>query len=160
MAMSQADVQSGVGTYEDTLSGTASDTVTATGLKGWLDTLRLTLVSGFSNMVDNIQANTTSITTAITTFFTPSGTVEAYALDLQSLFPFCIPFDIYNLLLALQADPVTPHFDFEISFGSLGSYPVSVDFSDWNGLAELVRTLEIALFIVGLGIKTRELIGG
>ena len=147
MAMTQAAVQSGVGTYEGT--GTATDSVTATGLKGWLDTIRLSIVAGFSDVI-----------TSITDFFTPDPNVEFYALDLKGLFPFCIPFDLYNLLLTLQAEPVTPYFEFELNFGALGSFPVVADFSEWNDLASLLRNLEVALFIVGLGIKTRELIGG
>lgn len=147
MAMTQAAVQSGVGTYEGT--GTTADTITASGLKGWLDTLRLSMVAGFSDVI-----------TGIKDFFTPSGKVEAYALDLKLLFPFCIPFDLFNLLKVLQAEPVAPHFDFELDFGSLGRFPVSVDFSEWNDLAQLVRTLEIGLFIVGLAVGTRKLIGG
>jgi len=145
-SMTQAQVQAGTGTYAD--SGTTADTVTATGLKGWLDTIRLSMVAGFSDVI-----------AGITGFFTPSGNVEAYALDLKLLFPFCIPFDLFNLLKVLQADPVAPHFEFEFDFGSLGKFPVSVDFSEWNDLASLLRTLEMGLFIVGLAVGTRKLMG-
>lgn len=72
MAMTQAAVQSGVGTYEGT--GTGTDAVTATGLKGWLDTIRLTLVSGFSDLVDGLLSGISSL-------FVPSAEAMAAQQD-------------------------------------------------------------------------------
>lgn len=100
-----------------------------------------------------------SITDALSTFFTPSGTIEAYSLDLKDLFPFCIPFDIYDFLAALSADPVPPVFEFDLNLG-VATEPMKIDLSNWSDLAAIIRTLELGLFCVGLALKTRELIGG
>lgn len=100
-----------------------------------------------------------SITDALSTFFTPSGTIEAYSLDLKDLFPFCIPFDIFDFLAALSADPVPPVFEFDLNLG-VATEPMRIDLSNWSDLAAIIRTLELGLFCVGLALKTRELIGG
>lgn len=168
----QVQVQKGEGTLkeedlgENTDPEPDTDQVTASGLKGWIDGLkdRMTLLLQplsltVSNILDAVTAIPEAIVSPIKDFFTPSGNVEAYALDLKLLFPFCIPFDLFNLLKALQADPVAPHFEFELDFAMLGRFPVSVDFSEWNDLASLLRTLEMGLFIVGLAVGTRKLMG-
>lgn len=101
----------------------------------------------------------TSIQTALQTFFVPSGNIQAYSLDLKALFPFCIPFDIYDFLAALSADPVPPVFEFDLNLG-VATEPMKIDLSNWSDLAAIIRTLELGLFCVGLALKTRELIGG
>lgn len=144
MAMTQAAVQSGVGTYEGT--GSAADSVTASGLKGWLDTIRLSMVAGFSDVI-----------AGITGFFTPSGNVDSYAIDLTSFFPFCIPFDLYDFLSLFLAEPEAPHFEFDIDFPYMNEpWHLVIDLSPWDGVAQLLRRLELLLFIVGLGMVTRE----
>ena len=90
--------------------------------------------------------------------FTPSGTITDYSLDLSSLFPFCIPFDLYDFLSVLKADPVAPVFEFDLNLG-VTSAPICIDLSGWSDLASVVRGLEVALFCIGLALKTKELIG-
>lgn len=123
-------------------TGTIADVITAVRALG-------------ADMVAAIQA----VPAAIADVFTPSQTIEAYSLDLKSLFPFCIPYDIYSMLSALAAEPVAPKFDFELDFGPVGVIPISADFSEWDNVAQLLRTCEAALFAVGLAVKTKDLIG-
>ena len=48
--------------------------------------------------------------------------------DLRGLFPFCIPFDIYNMLQALAADPVAPRVQVPFVIQSLGfNYNVDIE---------------------------------
>ena len=83
-----------------------------------------------------------------------------FALDLREVFPFCIPFDLYNFLSLLNADPVAPVINWEIALPGGGSYPLRVDLSPFDSVAQLLRRLQLLLFIVALGIKTRDLIKG
>lgn len=91
-------------------------------------------------------------------FFIPSGDITMYSLDLTELFPFCIPFDIFDLLSALKADPVAPVFELELDLG-VTKAPITVDLSGWSDLASIVRILEVGLFCLGLALGTKELIG-
>ena len=93
----------------------------------------------------------------VSDFFIPSGDITMYSLDLTELFPFCIPFDLFDLLSALRADPVAPVFELELDFG-ITKAPIVVDLSGWSDLASIVRILEIGLFCIGLALGTKELI--
>lgn len=78
-------------------------------------------------------------------------------LDLTQLFPFCIPFDLYEFISLLAAEPRAPVFNWVISVPQLGiNYPISVDFSAWDSVAQLFRTLELLAFIIGLAMITRN----
>lgn len=83
-----------------------------------------------------------------------------FALDLKQYFPFCIPFDLYAFLACLNDDPVTPVIQWELALPGGGSYPIEIDLSPFDSVAQLLRRLQLLLFIVGLAIKTRDLIKG
>lgn len=156
----QAGAQSGItpGTVvEDILSGgeVVPETGTIADVIAAIKAIPASIADFFADVVAAVKA----IPAAIADVFTPSGTVEAYSLDLKRFFPFCIPYDIYSMLAALAADPVAPKFDFEIDLGPVGILPISVDFSEWDDVAALLRTCEAAIFAVGLAVKTKELIG-
>lgn len=79
------------------------------------------------------------------------------SIDLRDFFPFCIPFDIYNLVTMFVAEPVAPVFEWEIPVPRLGkSFELEIDLSAWDGIAQLFRTFELIGFIIGLGWITRE----
>lgn len=78
--------------------------------------------------------------------------------DLRGIFPFCIPWDIYNLVLIFDTgeNRQAPH----ITFTFPGTdWVIDVDLSDFDSVAGLLRLLELILFIVGLMVATRSLIG-
>lgn len=79
--------------------------------------------------------------------------------DLRSVFPFCIPFDLYQIANVLKSEgreaPVIV-WDFSI-YGN--NYEIVVDFSVYDDVASLLRLLELLAFIVGLAVGTRKLIG-
>ena len=90
------------------------------------------------------------------------GPVGDYvAVGLGDVFPFCIPFDIYDFLSALAADPVAPSFTAELAFPEAvgGSQYVELDFDTptFNQLASILRTMELLAFIVGLALLTRSM---
>lgn len=80
---------------------------------------------------------------------------------LADVFPFCIPFDIYHFLQALAADPTPPHFTAQLAFPEAigGTQEIDIDFDSptWNQLAQLLRLLELLLFIIGLAFVTRSM---
>lgn len=81
--------------------------------------------------------------------------------NLINVFPFCIPFDIVNLLSKLDVEPVTPHVNLSFPNPVLDNPIVfDLDFSQWDGVAQVVRNAELVAFVVGLAMVTRNLIRG
>lgn len=76
---------------------------------------------------------------------------------LKDFFPFCIPFDLYDMMQALCAEPEAPKFTFATSF--LGQvYTVDIDLSAWNNVAATIRYMVVAIYIVALAVATRKFI--
>lgn len=80
--------------------------------------------------------------------------------DLLDRFPFCLPRDVFRCFEKLDVNErmapsiswhfVTPlgiHFDFDL------------DLRDYEGVATILRTLELIAFVIGLALATRNLIG-
>ena len=83
-----------------------------------------------------------------------------YVKGLQSVFPFCIPFDVIDFLGCLSAPAQAPHFKIPIKYPTLKgmeTYEVDLDLSKFNDVAKIVRTCETLLFCVGLAVVTRNL---
>lgn len=88
-----------------------------------------------------------------------SGTaLEPFTLpSLRNFFPFCIPFDLYDMLAAFVAEPEAPVFTFATGF--LGQvFTVDIDLSPWNSVAKTVRAIQLCICIVGLAFATRKFI--
>lgn len=92
--------------------------------------------------------------------WTPPENPGQFALDLSNYFPFCIPFDLYDFFSCLNADPVAPVIHWEIALPGGSTYPIELDLSPFDSVAQLLRRLQLLLFIVGLAIKTRDIIKG
>ena len=87
----------------------------------------------------------------------PPGFDDMMLPGLKDFFPFCIPFDMYDMMAALCADPEAPKFTFATSF--LGHiYSVEIDLAAWNTVAVTVRYMVVAIYIVALAIATRKFI--
>lgn len=81
-------------------------------------------------------------------------------LDLRKFFPFCIPFDIYDFFHLLAAEPVTPSFTWDMPLPTGGVYTWEIDLKDFDGVAAVCRKLMALAFLIGLAVKTRDLIKG
>ena len=83
---------------------------------------------------------------------------------LTTVFPFCIPWDIYHFFEALAADPTPPRFEATLRLPAAigGDQTIVLDFNSttWNTLAQILRTMELLAFCVGLAVITRHLIRG
>lgn len=75
---------------------------------------------------------------------------------MQNVFPFCIPFDVYNLLSALAAEPEAPAFTWRFYVPRICDETFTVDLSAFDTVAQIVRTMELLAFIVGLAVVTRD----
>lgn len=83
-----------------------------------------------------------------------------YVKGLQSVFPFCIPFDVIAFMGCLSAPAQAPHFKVPIKYPTLDgmkTYEVDLDLSKFNDVAKIVRVCETLLFCVGLAVATRNL---
>lgn len=81
--------------------------------------------------------------------------------NLINIFPFCIPFDIFNLLSKLDVTPVTPHVHLSFPNPVLNEpLEFDLDFSQWDGVASTVRHMELFAFVIGLALVTRNIIRG
>ena len=76
--------------------------------------------------------------------------------NLKDKFPFCIPFDIYDLVSGLVAEREAPVITCPVD---VSGNTITVDLSEYDSVAELLRLLELILFIIGLAVATRYLIG-
>lgn len=80
--------------------------------------------------------------------------------DLKDIFPFCLPWDIYEVFQKFRANRKAPELDWTFESELFGfSYTLHVDLEDYNTAAEILRLLELIAFIVGLAVATRKLIG-
>lgn len=81
---------------------------------------------------------------------------------IKKKFPFCIPFDLIDAFTVLKSDTrQAPRIKWRLQSEKYGiDYTFDIDLSVYNEQAELLRTLELLLFIVGLILATRSLIRG
>lgn len=98
--------------------------------------------------------------------------MSKYNLPLFQYFPFCLPWDIYQVLAAFSADPVAPVFDVpvgkilsgvrSVDASKAASVSAKIDFGDdnWFKVFEVIRILECAGIIVGLCLVAVYLIHG
>ena len=83
----------------------------------------------------------------------------SYEVDLTYIFPFCLPFDFIRLLDALDAEPVTPVFEFPFVVPALDiDITVTLDMSFLEPAMEVFRTGETVGFIILLIVLTQRVI--
>lgn len=128
------------------------DGVTATDIEG--------IIQG---AVDRILAGTAAIAGEVA----QAGAVEdvenpeidPYKVGLSSVFPFCIPFDVYNMVTMFVAEPEAPSAEWTFTLPwSSQEYSVGWDLSDFDGVAQVCRSMELVLFAVGLAVITYKVI--
>lgn len=78
----------------------------------------------------------------------------------KTKFPFCLPWDLYNVFVLLNAEPVAPKFDIPFKLDRLGiDYTFSVDLSEYEQLALISRVSLSVMFIIALILLSRKVIG-
>lgn len=81
--------------------------------------------------------------------------------EITNKFPFCIPWDIKALIDNLWAPEArAPYIHWDAEFGSWGKLgEVDIDLSEYDDVAKIFRSTTLLLWIVGLIVITRNLIG-
>lgn len=79
---------------------------------------------------------------------------------LTSVFPFCIPFDLYRMGALLSAEPVTPIIHYPFVIDGIIDTTIDIDFTPWDGVARILRIMELLVFAAALAVKTRDIIRG
>lgn len=80
-------------------------------------------------------------------------------VPITNKFPFCIPWDLRDAVVAFSAPPVPPVFTFSLTFFG-DEYPIVWDFAIFDEFAEITRFFVLIGFVVGLILATRGLIKG
>ena len=88
----------------------------------------------------------------------PSDVIGAMTLQLKDVFPFCIPFDLYDLLSKFNATPEAPHINISFTLPIVNQQvSYNFDLSPFNSVASILRTMELVASVVGLAIATRAI---
>lgn len=80
------------------------------------------------------------------------------AADLQLFFPFCLPWDLYNLVQVFNASAQAPVFSLPLTVPGIVDEDVEIDLSVFDPVMEVARTLELIAFAVGLVFLTKKMI--
>lgn len=77
--------------------------------------------------------------------------------NLQYRFPFSIPFDIYKLYKGLAVERETPYINTDFVFPRINyTWHIEYNLSEFDGIAELFRTLFLIGFIIGLALYSYD----
>lgn len=147
-------VVTGVGTYEGVLTG--EDLIENVLTDVAVNEYTATLEGSYENQEEAEKEHEGTGSTSINV---PSGWVTISGL--QDFFPWCIPFDLYNVISIFNASPTAPQFTWKMDFGGrFAPYDINIDLSDWNVVAQIFRAMVVIVFLIFLIIKTRDLIKG
>lgn len=131
--------------YED------ANGLTQTGTLEGTDTIGLTQVGAHSAELEGSIEIADSI---------GSPTLDNYSLDLKNFFPFCIPFDLRDMLKLIKSAPAPVSVEWTFDFGDLGTQVLEIDLQEFNALAQTLRSMELLAFCVGLALATKRLLMG
>ena len=85
---------------------------------------------------------------------------SAHPADWKTLFPFCVPFDLIEFLGVLNAEPEAPVIRWRFYVPRVVDYEIEIDLSVFDGVAQIMRTMELLAFCIGLILLTRNIIRG
>lgn len=93
---------------------------------------------------------------------TATDSLSDFTIDLTDFFPFCIPFDVVDMLKLLKSEREAPHFDWTFTFAGTGIDPIEleIDLAPWENVATILRSMELLAFAFGLALGTKKLIQG
>jgi len=88
-----------------------------------------------------------------------TGGVGQFGLPILDIFPFCIPFDIFDFVAAFDASPVAPSVTLGVQIPIVDvPFEYTIDMTKFDELAAVVRGLECLLFLFGLMFITSKMI--
>ena len=84
---------------------------------------------------------------------------------ITSVFPFCIPFDVYYGIRLLAADPVAPRFEIPFEIPEIGVFPgykssVVIDFAEYDKYFKVVRWGTYFIAVMGICFLSFKIVKG
>lgn len=119
-------------TAEDAMTITQADTLVDTGVIEGIDVIKYPII-------DNYKAVSGDLT-------------------LKDVFPFCIPFDMVDMVTGFRATREAPHIQWRLHVPNIVDYTFDIDMSDYENVAQILRTMELICFCVALAFATRHII--
>lgn len=84
--------------------------------------------------------------------------IDPLKMNLKTIFPFCIPFDVVDMVKLLNAEPVAPTYTVNWNIPIINqTLNFTVDLSPFNNVAAILRNLEVIIFCIGLAMVTRSM---
>lgn len=152
---STADDITDVGTYPDSIGISVPQDLTDTISKTAEDI----------RTVDKDKADTDDNTGTDTKPETKPNKPSIPAMSLPEIlfkekFPFCLPWDVYNVFVNLVSEPEAPVFTIPFKFQRLGiDYEFTIDLSQFDDIAKVSRFFSSIAFVIFLILASRKLIG-
>ena len=88
----------------------------------------------------------------------PDLTQAPLKFDLKNIFPFCIPFDVKDMISLLQAEPIAPFYTVNWTIPIINqNLSFTVDLTPFNSVASTCRKMELLIFVIGLAVATRSI---
>lgn len=143
----------------------ALGTKLSTGIQSCFDTLRefatRTFPSKMADVGQWIQSLPEKIAEAFKKILPQQEDLgSAHPADWKTLFPFCVPFDLIEFLGVLNAEPEAPVIRWRFYVPRVVDYEIEIDLSVFDGVAQIMRTMELLAFCIGLILLTRNIIRG
>ena len=155
ITQTQTQTQQQIIDSTQTITQTITDTQTQTQEK--LEDITQTITDTQTQTQEKLEDITQTIEDA--TSVPDQTSWDKVKKDLHGVFPFCIPWDIYGMLNAFNAEPRAPYFEYPFKIPSINlDYTLEMDFKDFDPVAQTLRTVELIAFCVGLAILTSKVI--
>ena len=143
----------------------ALGTKLSTGIQSCFDTLRefatQTFPSKMAEVGQWIQSLPEKIAEAFKKILPQQEDLgSAHPADWNTLLPFCVPFDLIEFLGVLNAEPEAPVIRWRFYVPRVVDYEIEIDLSVFDGVAQIMRTMELLAFCIGLILLTRNIIRG
>lgn len=127
-------------------------------------------LSGISSLLTDIKSGIQSISNTITNQFSVPSTVPTVnfaplEVSLSNKFPFCLPFDLVNMIQSFNVPSSPPSFTIQFpsvnlgSFGTMQGYSFVWDFGQFSTQATIVRYFILLCFVVALIKLTKTITG-
>lgn len=149
-----------VGGLREALDQINKGTITWTDVNKMID-----VVPYIQDMTDDITKEVTWDSTTDVSLDVPyvptvpgSDDYEKKNISLKSIFPFCIPFDVYYLINKFVASPTAPKIEIpSLSVGEFKTESYTLDFSKYEEYISILRVFVVVSFIISLLVITRAL---
>lgn len=128
-------------------------------------------VADVNAKVDTISGSIVNAIAPLADFFTMPEEKDRVKVDFSRFkdisiprkFPFSLPFDFYNILKMITADPVEPQFVQDISYKNIGNdqtftYKLKINFNYIKPLIKPFKGFVFIIYLIGLIFVTKKIL--